>query len=242
MSNEVSKPVASVTDLMNTQVNEENPKFETGATEWIPILAVCYATSDSFKEGIAKPGEFVLSKETSLSDKISAVCLDFRAHAALVDKDDFSFKGECYVGSEYKESIKTHEKYSAFIEQDVPANHEIQEGYDLFLFIPSVNAFCTIFCKKTLASSAEPIYKASKGGRLVEITTVMKSNKTGKRSWYTLNPVPLKRALVGSQLPDVTADIAIDQATFVRFYEMFKNPKTGPEVVSKEESGPSRAR
>lgn len=222
MSNELINPSA-----LFAQQSEQSGQMmkEVNDNEWIPTLAIGYATSESVMSGVAKPGEFVLSGQLSLGNAIEAVALDFRAHAVVVDKDDNTFESHFYVGSEWEQSGKsldTNEEWKNYTEQTVPEGKEIQKGMDLFLYIPASNTFASIFCKKTLLSAANLVWRASKGGRLVEIKTIRKSNKKGNRHWYGLDVAQLNRGIVGSP-HDVEKDIALPADIFTKFYTMFKS-------------------
>ena len=241
MSNELQTTNTNIVSILDDQINDEQPSTiaEVGSQEWIPLLAICYALSETFKKGIAKPGEFTLGNTTSLGNTIEAVCIDYRVHTIMVDKAKQTFEGHVFVSSDWKKPLAEHEEYQKFMNQSVPPNCEIQEGTDLFFYIPSANTFASILCKKTLATSANEVFKAGKGGRLLEISTVEQQNKARSRSWYIMRPIQTKRALVGSKLPDVTADVAFQADAFAKYYTLFKNPEKG---AVKDETAPTRER
>jgi hypothetical protein len=230
MSNELQKNV-DLMDQFLSQANEEETDGrmlqEMGSGDFIPILTVGYASSGAVQEGLARPGEFILSGQSSLGNEIEAVCLDYRAHAVVVDTDSNLFEGHYYVSSEWckkqDKSLMDNEGWRDFTTQNLPKGKEMQKGADLFLYIPSITQFVTLFCKKTLADSAHQVYKASRKTQLVGIKTVRMTNKAGSRSWFTFNVTRLNRGIVGSPL-DVKADIAMPRDLFQKYYAIFKEP------------------
>lgn len=237
-------PVTSMNDLLATQTQEATPPAvfqEVSSQSWINTLTICYAISESFEKGIAKPGEFVLAGQTSLGNKIECVCFDYRVHTVLINTKLQSFEDNIFVPSTYVGSLKLHKEYQDFITQTLKADCEIQEGTDLLLYIPSATVFATIFCKKTLAASAEGVYKASRGGRLVTVSTLKQSNKTNTRSWYTMVPIPTNRGVIGCTLPGIVADISVPPDMFSKNINLFRNPAKGPVTITSE-SAPERDR
>lgn len=242
----MSTELATLQGVMNNQIEGQTTSpatlVEVSSSDWVPMLTIGYAISDVVAKGIAKPGEFILSNRSSLGSKIEVICFDYRVHAVVMDKDKQSSESEIFVGSDWKQSLQLHPQYAAFIAQKIEGNKELQEGADLFMYVPSVNSFVGFYCKKTLAKFADPIFRASRGGLLVELTTLLRVNKTGNRKWYDIDIKPTQRAVVGSSLPGVTADIGIEEGMFMKYFKMFKEPKAGPEIVSAAEAGPSRDR
>lgn len=196
---------------------------------WIPSLAICYATSDAFEKGIAKPGEFVLAGQTTLGSTIQVVPIDVRLHAIIWDKDENKFAGEIFHLSNDPRDVKDNPEYQAFINQNVLAHQEIQKGSDIFVYIPDQNAFASFFCKKSLAQAAGNIWKAGAGGRLLELTT--HGEKTKRGSWFSIEIKPLDRAVAGSNVEVTNKDIGLPVDKFNQFYSIFVNPQKGVEVT-----------
>lgn len=245
MSNELQTNAPSMNELIGSQTADAQPPAvfqEVSTQNWINSLVICYAISESFEKGIAKPGEFVLASQTSLGNKMDVVCFDYRVHAVVVNNKTQTFEDQIFVPSTYQNSLKNHSEYQAFVNQAVKPGCEIQEGTDLLFYIPAQSVFASLFCKKTLNASAEPIYRASRGGRLVTISTLKQSNKANTRSWYVIVPVPTNRGVIGCTLPGVVADISVPADMFARNINLFRNPPKGAETVSEAEAAPVRDR
>ena len=205
---------------------------------WIPSLTICYATSESFEKGIAKPGEFVLQGQTSLGSTIQVVPIDVRLHAIIWDKNANKFAGECFHLSNDPRDLKDNTEYQNFLNQNVPAGQEIQKGSDLFLYILDQNAFVSFFCKKSLAQAGGNIWKAGAGGRLLELTT--HTEKTKRGTWYSIEIKPQDRAVAGSNVEVTNKDIGLPVDKFNQFYTIFMSPHKGVEVTG--EAGTERVR
>jgi hypothetical protein len=233
MSNEI-EPVSpdNMLAMMNENIDqpvESASISEVAPAAWIPALSIAYAVSDSFKKGIAKEGDFVLANQTSLGNSVEVICFDYRIHSIIFNTEETKFVDEFFIPSTYKGKLASHEEYQKFLATTLKKDEEIQEGTDLFLYIPSQTAFATMFFKKMLARDAEPIYAASKpGGRLVKLHTVQTiSKKNAKRSWYNVICTPTMHAVKGSLLQGMTADISVPQDKWVQMYQMFINPQKG---------------
>ena len=210
----------------------------TVSMNWIPSLTVCYATSDSFKKKIAMPGDFVLAGQTKLGSTIQVVPIDFRLHAIVWDKDNNKFDSECFHLSNDPRDVKEDTEYQTFINQTAPKGCEIQVGSDVFMFLPEQNAFCSFFCKKSLAQAGGAIWKAGMGGRMLEITTHEEESRKG--TYYSILIVQTDRAIVGSEVAVNTKDIALPADKFTQNYNLFIKPAKGVEVV--EGKGTERVR
>jgi hypothetical protein len=227
-------PDTTAISLVNEQITAtETPLTEITTQSWIPIMSIGYQTSESVKKGIAKLGDFVLANQTTLGPKIEVLCLDYRVHAILYDLDKLEFDDEIFVPSSYKAPLTQHKEYQAFINQSIKVptagkkGKEMQTGADLFFYIPAQQMFATILLKKTLATYIDSIYRAGLGGRLIELSTILMQNRSRTREWYGIAVKQTSRALVGSKLPAVTADVKMPPDLFNKYYKMFINPKKG---------------
>lgn len=233
----------SVSDLMAGQVEPQQADAPSemaalAVSSFIPSFSIAYGSSKVVEQGIAKMGEFILAGQTALGKECEVVALDFRLHAAHVNKDTFGFEGDAFHLSSDKRDAKDDTEYQNFINGSVPKDCELQSGADLFLYIPSVTAFGLMFCKKTVMKFAEPMYQASKGGRLIKIKTKYKEYK--KLKYYGIIIEPTTRALVGSPLSDVTANIDVPTELFEKYMNIFRNPSKG--VKSDTDTSQERAR
>jgi hypothetical protein len=216
-------PTVSATDVLaNTEALGDDANLKRiGQSDYIPLLAIASSLSESVDKGIARPGEWVLSKMTSLGAEIEVVPLAYRLHVALINKVDFSFVESKFVQLGEKPS----DDYLKFCTMTPPQGHEIQAGADLFIYIPKVNSFAQIFMKKTLAKFVDPIWMAGKGGKLVKLATKLETNRTRSRKWYSVCIVPTQRALEISKLEGVTKDVKMDTNLYLKYTEQFRNPK-----------------
>lgn len=210
MSNELQS--TNVTEIAET--TDQLPVFlsEISNNEWLPLLSVCTVLSDSFKESVAKPGEFVLSNTTSLGKEISAVYIDCRMHAASLKKG--SYTGHYYINSDWRKPLDEHEGFTSF-KSGLTPQEDLLIGLDLFLFLPDCNSFCSLFCKNTMLDSGNSVVRAGTGKRLLKISTVEKHNKAGTRSWFILNPIQTEKSI---------DDISYSKGDYTKYYNMFKTP------------------
>lgn len=204
---------------LSAQTNDSE-LVRIGTSDYIPLLTLAYSLSESVDKGIARPGEFVLAKTTSLGSELECVPLAYRLHAALINVETFSFVESQYV----QMGEATPQSYKEFVTMNAPTGHEVQEGADLFLFIPKIDSFAQIFMKKTLGKAVQPIWSAGKGGRLVKLVTKQEKNRAGSRKWYTITPFATQRALEISKLEGVTKDVKMDINLFTKYNNQFRNP------------------
>jgi len=248
--NAVSTDVVNPLDIINKQVTDVDSGAATedlgsvSTANWIPALNICYATSKSFKNSIAKPGEFVYGGQSSLGSVINVIALDYRLRAMHVDKDDFTFKAEVYHLSGSKTPASQDKVYQDFINAPVPSGCDLQVGSELLVYLPDSQQFASMLLKKTLANTGADIYKMSLGGRVVQLSTEMQENKKQTRVWYSINTKALNTAVVGSKLEvaGTTLDksVALPADQFTKYYTIFNAPQAGVEKAS--ESAPTRDR
>lgn len=200
-------------------------------SSFIPSFAIGYPTTKAVKEGIARPGEFILGGQTSLGKTTEVVVLAWRMHAAWLSKqgavetESFHFP----VNGDAKDNAE----YQAFLASPAPtvASKEMVEGADLLLWIPAQTMFGLFFMKKTLAKQAAMFVDAGKGGRLLTVGSVFKTftnKKSGETfEWYECSVTPQQVAVRGSALPGVEATLDISGDMLSKFFPIWQSPAKG---------------
>lgn len=235
----------NASNLFEIQEKEEESSAlkEMSASDWIPRLSIGYATSDSVKHGKANLGDFVLSNETSLGNKIKVVILSYRVHAAVVDKKKNNIDSHFYISRDYKEPLALHEEFQAFMNQPVGLGKEVQEGIDLFMYLPEHNSFAQLWCKKTLKRSANTCFAASRGGRVIEIATVMRENRARTRSWFELSTAQTGECVSGrGETTGLKETVTIPNDLLLKYMNQFENPPKEEGEFVDEDAAPERER
>lgn len=223
------------TDLLNQSAEIESGELaKLGSSDWIPLLSVAHFLSGSVDKGIAKPGEFVLGGQTSLGVTLKAVPLAYRLHVALVNTDSNEFVEHqyCMMGQ------KTSEAYNALLTVTPPAGHAINEGADMFMYLPEHSSFAQFFMKGQIAKDIQTVWSNGRGGKVLILKTDRQQNKTGSRKWFrivtTTTPSSLVIANVGNK------DIPIDIDMYKKYLGQFSNPvKAVAETVANDDGAES---
>lgn len=217
-------------DLLNQADSIETGELtKLGQSDWIPLMAVAHFLSDSVATGKARPGEFFLGGQTSLGEKITVIPLAFRLHVALINTDNNEFVENQYAMMGQPSS----EEYKALVAMRLspPVGHTVSEGADLFLYLPGSNSFAQFFMKGELAKDIDTVWRTGKGGKAVEIKTVLNKAKRGSNKWFRLNVVPTQHSLKIAKTGLQDIDMDVDQYT--KFLKQFSNPvKATTETVS----------
>jgi hypothetical protein len=234
MSNEVS----TTNHFADQKVaNIDNIPIQSG---FIPFLNVAYGLSESVSKRIAQIGDFVLGGTTTLGLKIKIILVDWRLHSAIWNDNIKSGEGDCYQLSSDNRKIEDNPEWVKFNNQKLAPGLKLQTGVDGLLWLVDQNAFAIMFFKSTLQSSFSPIYKASAGGRAVEITTRAMVSKRTKNQFFIIDSTPLNRAVVGSnwEIPgiNITCDINIPKDLLAGALKKFNTIEV-TETASAEESG-----
>lgn len=246
MENEIQKvdEATSVAALMAGQMEDDNSTAleQVGASDYVPYLTIVYKTSKAFENGLAKIGDLFLGGKTTLGNIVKMVILDYRVHCAVNNTDDYSFTSEFFIPSSNKEPLSSNEKYINFMSQDTRSNEKLIEGSDLLIWLPDHNSFAQFFCKASLARYGSPMYKASRGGRVIEVTGNKEEGKQNK-SWVSLTIVQTQECLEGSAYASqgYKATTALPVDLFGKYIKQFQNPNMD-EIVGKDETNAKRDR
>lgn len=237
MSNEVVKvEESSVLSLFNQKTEETKENLQSvTVSNYVPNLTVAYATSDCVKKTkIAELGDFVLGGMTTLGPTIELSILDYRLHAVVWDKNKKEVVSEAYHlprknGESY--SPKDDPEWMAYISQKLPYGQELQQGADMFVYLPKHNMFGSFFMKKTIGKFIQPLMAAADRPRIAKVTTVYAEYKGN--SWYNLAITETSNRLDPSTIPLDIAD---------KYHKIFLDPNKGIETVSADQAAPERVR
>lgn len=199
------------------------------SSSFIPSLGIAYGTSKSVLEDRARVGEFVLGGQTSLGKTIEAVIVDWRLHSTYVEKGSGTMNGDAWHFPRTGSSASNTE-YQNFLRAKPPENHDLKEGADVFLWIPSQTMFGLFFMKGSLAKLSKRFVDAGNGMRLLTINTVRKEWPEKKLNWFEITWQPQNVAVVGSPLLGVEANISVPEDIFQKYHTIWLNPVKGAEI------------
>ena len=201
---------------------QDNLKKMGAPTNYVPSIKITYAISPHFSEGKAKLGDFYFNDQ-SLSNEIKITALTYRYQAIALDSDSKRFIESLILG-ESAVPFRETEEYQKFIVKH--KDDEVQDGFDILVYLPEYKMFGVIFCKKKLIKGGLQILELAGNGNVVSVKTIPK--KWESLAWYELEVKPTNQKVA---TPDSE-----------KVEEIYKNQIIGADEAEVEEDTSKRKR